>query len=108
MTTATETINPSATVNPSASANPTGTGTGGARAPQMGSPAIMNGMATVTISQLICEQMYTITAGGITNDSQLVGPRFRRETINASSCPPMSTTSSSTPTGKQYTLKFEL
>ena len=102
MTTETETVNPTATVNP------TGTGIDDSNLPQMASPAIMNGMATVTISQLICEQMYTITAGGITNDGQLVGPRFRRETISASSCPPMPTTSLTTPTGKPCTLKFEV
>ena len=104
MTTSTETVNPSASVNP------TGKGTGGGIQPQMASPAIMNGMATVTVSQLICEQMYTVTAGGIIMDPgyELIGSRFCIETISASSCPPMPTTSSPTPTGKPYTLKFEL
>ena len=46
-------------------------------------------MATVTISQLVCEQMYTITAGGIIMDPdyELIGPQFRRETISAPACP---------------------
>ena len=58
-------------------------------------------MATVTISQLVCEQMYTITAGGIIMnlDYELIGPRFYGETISAPACPIPSTTSF-TPIGK--------
>ena len=54
-----------------------------------GFATIENEMATVTISQLMYEQMYTITAGGIIMDPhyELIGPRFRRETISAPACP---------------------
>ena len=60
---------------------------------------IENEMATVTISQLMCEQMYTITAGGIIHNPRykLIGPRFRIETVSAA-CP----TRSSKPISKVY------
>ena len=66
-----------------------------------GSAAIENEMATVTISQLVCEQMYTITAGGIIMNPgyELIGPRFYAETVSAPACPIPSTTSF-TPIGK--------
>ena len=68
-----------------------------------GSGTIENEMATVTISQLICEQMYTITAGGIIMDPdyKLTGPRFRRETASAPACPIMPNTPP-IHTGKEY------
>ena len=60
-------------------------------------------MATVTINQLMCEQMYTITAGGIiiNPEYELIGPRFRRETVSAPACP-VFPTSTSTSIGKTY------
>ena len=68
------------------------------------SAAIMNDMATVTVSGLGCGQTYSIVAGGIiTNDVMmdrtLDGPRFHMETILASACPVVVTTTTMT-TGK--------
>ena len=66
-------------------------------------------MATVTIN-LECEEMYTITAGGrvmMESGSELVGPRFRRETVSAPACP-IPPTPTSTPIGKACILNFEL
>ena len=51
-----------------------------------GSTTITSNMATVTVSNLQCQQTYTITAGGILSNNMLVGPQFRRETITAGSC----------------------
>ena len=61
------------------------------------SAAIMNDMATVTVTGLVCEETYSIVAGGIiTNgvmvDQTLDGPRFHMETILASACPVVITT----------------
>ena len=55
--------------------------------------------ATVTIRPLICEQEYTITAGGLDGGDNLVGPRFHQETVTAGPCP-VSLTTSSVSTGK--------
>ena len=63
-------------------------------------------MATVTINQLMCEQMYTIIAGGIT-DNDLIGPQFQREVVSAPACP-IPPTPTPTPIGKACILKFEL
>ena len=62
----------------------------------LGFATIENELATVTISELMCGQMYTITAGGIIMNSfhELIGPRFCRETISAPACPMIPTTSS--------------
>ena len=62
----------------------------------------MNHMATVTVTGLVCEETYSIIAGGIiTNDVMidrtLDGPRFHTETILASACPVVITTT----TGKR-------
>ncbi|XP_065912153.1 uncharacterized protein [Dysidea avara] len=51
-----------------------------------------NDMATANLNGLVCEEMYSIIAGGvITNvammDQTLVGPRFHMETITAPACP---------------------
>ena len=69
------------------------------------SAAIMDNMATVTVNGLVCEQIYSIVAGGIiTNDVMmdrtLDGPRFHTETITASACPVVITTTTMT-TGKR-------
>ena len=68
-----------------------------------GFATIENEMAAVIISQIACEQMYTIIAGGIIIDPdyELIGPQFRRETISAPACP-SPPTPSSTPTSKAY------
>ena len=50
---------------------------------------IINGVATVTINGLVCEEEYMITAGGTLN-GQLVGPRSSRGTITGY-CPPVVT-----------------
>ena len=51
-------------------------------------------MATVTISSLQCEGTYSITAGGIV-DQTLDGPRFHIETITAAECVMIPTATSS-------------
>ncbi|XP_065894750.1 mucin-22-like isoform X2 [Dysidea avara] len=56
------------------------------------SATIMDGMATVTVTGLVCEETYSIVAGGIiTNDVMMVrtldGPRFHMETITVAACP---------------------
>ena len=59
------------------------------------SSAIMNdNTATVIIRALICEQVYTITAGGLDVGGELVGPQFHQETVIAGQCLPPPTTSS--------------
>ena len=61
----------------------------------LGFATIENELATVTISELTCGQMYTITAGGIVmmnSGIELIGPRFHRETVSAPVCPMISTT----------------
>ncbi|XP_065897957.1 uncharacterized protein [Dysidea avara] len=67
------------------------------------SAIIMNHMATVTVTGLVCEETYSIIAGGIiTNDVMidrtLDGPRFHTETILASACPVVITTTTAAPT----------
>ena len=54
--------------------------------PHSGVATINNGMATVTVTGLMCEVEYTITAGGVF-DGELVGPRSSHETITAGHCP---------------------
>ena len=49
-------------------------------------------MATVTVSNLACEQTYTVTAGGIViggmDERELIGPQFRQPAIvTAGPCP---------------------
>ena len=39
-------------------------------------------MATVTVNGLVCGVTYTIIAGGVLNNSSLVGPRASVETVN--------------------------
>ncbi|XP_065912197.1 uncharacterized protein [Dysidea avara] len=65
------------------------------------SATIMNDMATVTVSGLVCKETYSIIAGGIiTNgvmmDRTLDGPRFQTETILAPACPVVITTTTMT------------
>ena len=52
----------------------------------LGSAAIINGTATVTIRGLRCEETYSIKAGGLLNLTPL-GPRFHRENVTALDCP---------------------
>ncbi|XP_065897929.1 adhesion G protein-coupled receptor L3-like isoform X2 [Dysidea avara] len=61
------------------------------------SATIMDGMATVTVTGLVCEETYSIVAGGIiTNDVMmdrtLDGPRVYTGTILAAACPAVVTT----------------
>ncbi|XP_065912117.1 uncharacterized protein [Dysidea avara] len=58
------------------------------------SATIVDDMATVTISSLQCEGTYSITAGGIV-DQTLDGPRFHIETITAAECVMIPTATSS-------------
>ncbi|XP_065892637.1 uncharacterized protein [Dysidea avara] len=65
------------------------------------SATIMGDMATVTVNGLVCEQTYSIVAGGIvTNDVLMVrtldGPRFHMETIVALACPVIISTTAMT------------
>lgn len=61
---------------------------------------IMNNDATVTINGLKCQETYVITAAG-TNNSMLVGPRFRQKVnVTAGLCPTTSVVTTSTSTGK--------
>ena len=50
--------------------------------------------AIVTISAVMCGRVYTITAGGLDDSNNLVGPQFRQETITTGPCPVPPTTSS--------------
>ena len=58
-----------------------------------GSATIIDDVATVTVSSLQCEGTYSITAGGII-DQTLDGPRFHTETIIAGACPVILSTTS--------------
>ena len=59
----------------------------------LGSATIIDDVATVTVSSLQCEGTYSITAGGILNQT-LDGPRLHTETIIAGACPVMPSTTS--------------
>ena len=75
----------------------------------LGIATIENERATVAIN-LMCEQMYTITAGGIAmmnSGNDLIGPRFRRETVSAPACS-VSPSPSPMSNGKSCILKIEL
>ena len=53
---------------------------------------------TVTVPDLVCEQMYTIVAGGINivdEERVLDGPRLRGMEYSASACPVMQVASTS-------------
>ena len=60
---------------------------------------ITGDMAKVTFDSLVCEQTYTIAAGGVDSATELVGPRIVMETVTASACTVRLTTSS-VPIGK--------
>ena len=69
------------------------------------SAIIVDDMARVTVTGLVCEETYSIVAGGIiTNgvmmDQTLDGPRFHTEIILASACPVVITTTTTMTTGK--------
>jgi len=56
------------------------------------SAIIVDDMATVTVNSLLCEQTYSIVAGGVITDNVMMdqildGPKFQTEIFNASSCP---------------------
>ena len=65
--------------------------------PHSGVATINNGMATVTVTGLMCEVEYTITAGGVF-DGQLVGPRSSHGTITAGRCLVIMTTTTTATT----------
>lgn len=48
-------------------------------------------MATVTVSGLMCGEIYTITAGGTNSSGDLIGPQFHKDTVTAGVCPTMIT-----------------
>ena len=50
----------------------------------LGSAPIINGMATVTVNGLECRTNYTLVAGGVFNNSSLVGPRSLLRNITKS------------------------
>ena len=67
-----------------------------------GSAAIMDNIATVTVDGLVCEKIYTIVAGGVDNDGNLVGPQFYQGTVTVGSCPPPCVVTKTMPTGNTH------